>query len=228
MDRRIAWLLALALISGAMPAQARPVSAGLELGGRFGAFVDDPQLFDSDWHRAWSARVVVEWPARARWSLASGVGYEEVGSTVTYTIGTTGGWIRDRVHGALGYLGVPLCARWRPIRARPLFLQLGPEIGYLERVFETSDVQATESPVARPAIAGVPAAQIFESGPPPPRDPYFPWAAFLDSSIGWEFPFGAHRIVARARWVEGLTDVLRSEDFRRSTRAVEVAAGWTW
>ncbi len=243
-------IVALAAPGLVLPVQAAPrlspgVQLGLNVNEATSHLADNPFGFHPALTTAWSAGATLEVPVARRFSLASGLRYVEYGDRqeVSFAIGLDPGvstTLTFKSRMAWRYVAVPVLLRFRPISSRGLFLEAGPEAGYLITVAARTDVTGLDSnpyvptPVAfaarRPGAR--PAANIFEEvGTFDSRGLVRYYERFnvsLAGGAGWELPWRGHTAVVEARYTHGRTDIAKSSTLTRRTRGIELLAGWRW
>ncbi len=237
-------LAAAAVLALTLPVSAAPkCSAGVQLGLNENRATYDDIAFD--YHppltSAWSAGVTLDVPIGRRFSLATGARYVEYGDRMDVTITSTAPspqTITFKAHTTWRYVAVPVLVRFRPLASRGLFVEAGPEGGYLAGAGLTTSIEGiTPLVLANPGAAGPqgartrvrPAAAIFEQvGTFDALRPYQRWNFALAGGAGWEFPWRGHTALVEARYTHGLVDIAKSYILTRRTRGMELLAGWRW
>jgi hypothetical protein len=182
---------------------------------------------------AWSAGLTLDVPLTAKIALATGLRYVEYGEPLAISIVSVDGGASFERHLVWRYLAVPARVRVRPFPLPGLYLAAGPEAGYLLTAWHQDRFTSAPVPMSSPPeIAAVrPQSGIFEdvgSFFADPRGAYSRWNLALSGALGWEVPLAGHSAHVEARYTHGLLDIAKSETVKRSTRGLELLAGWRW
>ena len=234
---RLPTLPCLLLLVLATPALAGPaVHFGFEGGLNTGQVTYHSDFFDFDpgYHPAWSLGLVLDAPLGGRLSLACGARYieygEKMGIRITDSSGAT--YASADIHNVFQYASVPLQVRYRPLLRHGLFLTGGPEVGYLIDVRQ----EFSSSPSFSTTISGIhkaiarPGGDIFEGVTPTSGyvDLFERWNFAVSGGAGWELPLAGHRAIAQVRYTQGLIDIMKSDEVKRTTRGIETLLGISW
>jgi hypothetical protein len=231
-----AWsLAALLLVPAAHAAPHATVEGGAaltELSFSTGGLAPRP---DVALRASWWAGATIELPVRSRWALVSGLRWTPVVERDSREEQVLAWDLLVRTRTSLGYLALPLEVRFRP-GSRRLAIDAGPAVGYQI----SADERFTDYQILGGAAAPARASRAGRAGPadvvptfgqrvgPPARALYYPWEASFGLGVSWEIPVARHAGLVEARLSQGLTDIVRDESVRRTTRAVLLGAGWRW
>lgn len=236
--RRQAVTLVLAIL---LPAIAVPVFAapriGIEGGLRYGQLTREAEppfdFFPAPKYRpAWSLGGVVEQPVGRSVSLVSGLRYLETQDKITVNLTVTdqngsSTSFRFAKQIALRSVELPVRVVLRPLLRGPL-LESSVGVAYLLEAISQTEF----SSVPYTGTRELQFAQIFEDlGTFDQRDEtglYRRWNVSLGLGTGWDFPVGRGLGTLRLRNAHGLTDMSKSSEVDRFTRAFELEAGWRW
>jgi len=246
--RIITVVVALASLAGFVPAMA---GTGVRFGAEGGinhamatcVWAENPFDLHPKLAPAWSAGATLDVPLGRRLSLATGARYIEYGDRWDLTFGDAYQPDPDvpamqttfKHHLVWRYVAVPALLRFRPIASRGLFVEAGPEVGYLIMAATRSTITGLGAFV--PFAGGVeasrrrarPAAAIFERvGTYDATHAFQRWNLSMAGGAGYEFPLRGHTGLVELRYTHGLTDIAKSSDLVRRTRGLELLAGWRW
>jgi hypothetical protein len=230
--RAVTFLFTFLLVTPAFTAPRFGVQGGI-VGARITSDIDPDHV---KYRPSWSAGVDALLPMGPI-QLATGVRYIEYGEAFDLEFEITNGSevssFSFRDHQVWQYLSLPLIARYAPSRAHGMFLGVGPEVGYLANVKLTLTENGSETTFHAQAPhgrrEGVRMAQIFEDiGTFDPTQLYERWNVSACASIGWTLPVSVHQSEFEFRYTHGLTDILKSSEFERRTRAVEMLGTVRW
>jgi len=229
----LAFVLCAALdsVATAAPRVRIGVGGGLNLAQL--TYQSDFLGFDPKYRPAWSAGLALDVPLGSRFSLGSGARYVEYRErdVFTFTDGSGGVFAWVETHDAYRYVAVPLQLRYRPMGRSGLFVAAGPEVGYLTSLWNELSVEyRSTAPGPGPARIARPMAQIFEQGPGSSERlaSLRRWNVALTGGIGWELPVAGHAVAAGVQYTHGLTDLTRSPEIERQTRAIETLFTIYW
>jgi len=213
----IAFVLCAALGSAATAAPR--VRMGVGGGLHLARLTDQSDFLNPKYRPAWSAGLALDAPLGSRLSLGSGVRYVEYGERIVFTLSDGSGGVIGRFynHDVYRYVAVPLRLRYHPKGRSGLFVAAGPEVSYLTAVW-------SELRFERPV------ALIFEQGPSSSERLAWlrRWNFALAGGIGWELPVAGHAVTAGVQYTHGLTDLTRSPELERQTRAIETLFAIYW
>jgi len=230
----IAFVLCIALDSAATaaPRVRMGVGGGLNLAEL--TYQSDLFGFDPKYRPAWSAGLALDVPLGSRLSLASGARYIEYGerTVLAFTDGSGGVFAWFDTHDVYRYVAVPLHLRYHPMGRSGPFVAAGPEVSYLTALWHELGVEyRSYTPGPGPAKTPArPMAQIFENGPGSSERlaSLRRWNFALAGGIGWELPVAGHAVAAGVQYTHGLTDLTRSPELKRQTRAIETLLAIYW
>ncbi len=231
-------LVVLALACGARPATAA-VRYGAEGALQWtscarGGSTAIPEALSQDRVTAWTGEggLTAELPLRGSWTLAGALAWSPIGDRQKYAMPGLGG---GTFYTSLRMVALPVRLEWRRANWR---LGAGPEVRYLTSArLRLEDVQSfggiTAPARARPVRGPVtPAAQIFENvgtlDGADVTDVFERWSVAASGLVGRDFRAGRHVLRTELRWSEGLTDVAKSTNPTRRTRAAQLGLGLLW
>jgi hypothetical protein len=229
--------MALAMIvalpgSGAFPARAEGwvPRFGLEAGADLARMSpsDDLVRTSEHWTAGGVAGLLAEWGPAPAWSIGVAPRWERLVGRSTGAI-TLAPDRFDFDHRILfDRIAIPARVVWLPF-GRGLMLEAGGGAAWIARA--RRDARFSGRPTVTGTRPATPAATIFEGIGTFSDDDvthlFHRWDAALGGGIGWEVPFGDHRLRLQARYQHGLVDLARDGNATR-LRSAEVTAGMLW
>jgi hypothetical protein len=178
-------------------------------------------FWDIEGRSMFSVGAFLDVPVTERLSFVPEMRYIRYGDDVDFDTGDEFVTLKGEYEITQSYLSFPALVKFRPMDTVPLFVSLGPEIGFLLSAHQKGNLR--EEYVSPDSVA----VSDFDNDIGDIMDVL---NLSLDAGAGFEFPLGQHTGSVQVRYAFGVLGTAKEKEWYSDwkTRGVEVIGGLTW